>query len=1603
MAEEVLGSALIEISPDFSQFQAQLTTGLLSAVKQAQKAAEISLKVDVNASAIQGVQKSFAGVQDTSSALSGDLKQINATLNQVGSNVNSAAKSIQQASLAMQQLASNSRSAGKEAGGLSRVFETVGSLARFASNITNVIANVAQIAAFGKNIGNVVDKFQSLNKEGDTAGHTFKSLGAAIAQAFLSEEDAAKLTQQFSGGLRGLGNVVETATSKLGKNKVQIVETASAQDAMNKIFGTTSNVVRDAITEQDAAAQSASRFTGVINGVKSAFSGIANLNPFKGIKASVDEAATGVDPSKKIQASVTDSLSGSKAGNSLIPKSLIDQAKTGLDEVRNAATNAGAATGAIGNNLQSAAAGSGLLDSLRAKFAAFRVEVDAAGGGIRGFISALGSSLSSGFKSLGDGITGFFDSLKGIGNGITTIGKAGDAVSGIAGKLSGGFSAAIGGLKNFATSANGAELAAAGLATGGIALAAVVGQQLVSQLGKFVQQGIAAAATIQTLQISLKGIFQSTDAEAKKTFDDIQKFSALTPFTLETATSSVIKLKASFQSFTAKDALSVLKDISSAAAATGGDVDSAVSRGVLAITQIGARGKLSAQDLQQFADAIPSVARVKVFDEIAKSMGKTREEVQKLAETGGIDSAKAINGILAASRGVPGAQDALLKQSKTFAGALSTIKDNFSQLLGNAFLPFLQNIGSIFSKLDTLFAAIKPAVDQIANALGQGLQAIAPTIGAIVIQFANLLAAVAPLIPIGLSLVNIFELPLQAALAVATKVLQVLSNVILGPVAKGLVFLSGLVTTAVSKFGPFVNFVARVAAAFVETGIKIGLFLAKFTPLGALINFIIQRMGGLSNIVAQAKAAFIGLGEVLNTIKNAITGAFGAGLDFIKDKIKTLVDIASHIPGVSHIFKELKKSLDDTGAAGAFDDLTGAAKGTSDAINGLVTDPAEVAAKLKLTQNETVDLTQDMGKFILTAGNFGKALNQIAKDAIAGTGGLAGVRASLKKVADAILAPLDPFSAAVASAEALKQAKLGIAPLDKQLADLGLQQTENQRQLALLQLQRKELQDDTTKGAREEADAVDKILGIQISIREIQEQRDQLVHDENNRQQAFLPALAKFDDDAITANINLIKAKRGVVDAQKAINDAVKAGNLRATSRVDLTGLSLDEIKAKLANNKASLAAQTAAKTFAAQQLKADRDKQDLQNNLLEATIGVHDAEAGITKNAQDKVEFLRQQTIAQREFTEKNADLNTQEAAADRSKVDAINEQGRLLRGEIGYKHDLKELDRQIASQLKSINDTQIQITEQTRQRAEAGRQLAISELQAKSDSDLARGNIAAYLVDQQKIFDLKKQGSGLDDAANTAAQVAVNLIKSQQTELAALQTAIDTFQNKNSAASQTGLEQNLLNQFQQSANNPNGISAADALRLASNVLGTAAQGVDALNKNLTYLSRVSGHPIPLPLGADGGVFSTATDMTIGEAGREVLLPLTRPGRLTNLLNYPGVLAPILAALPTISLARAMSASTPLVAESPSLNVAGLALSHSPFGPKIPAVSDFHEKEKERTALADAIADAMVSRGVTGQSIHVEAPVTVQTPGVDSLTERAIVERVLREIEKRF
>ena len=237
------------------------------------------------------------------------------------------------------------------------------------------------------------------------------------------------------------------------------------------------------------------------------------------------------------------------------------------------------------------------------------------------------------------------------------------------------------------------------IASIGIAAAGIGAAFAAVSFGKKITE---AASKIQTLETSFTTLTGSV-SEAKKIMEELSDFSARTPFQL-TGIAEAAKQLLAF-GFEQDQIIDKLQKIGDVAAGSGADLKEVA----LIYGQVAAASKLSGERLLQFQErAIP------IGPAIAKTMGIAENAVKDAVSKGKVSLAIFEKAFASLSEEGGMFSGGIERQSKTWSGAISTLKDNLFLLnseMGEIIITSPQVIGVINGLTDGLVKLKKVVKD----------------------------------------------------------------------------------------------------------------------------------------------------------------------------------------------------------------------------------------------------------------------------------------------------------------------------------------------------------------------------------------------------------------------------------------------------------------------------------------------------------------------------------------------------------------------------------------------------------------------------------------------------------------------------------------------------------------------------------------------------------------------------------------------------------------------------------------------------------------------------------------------------------------------------
>jgi tape measure domain-containing protein len=483
---------------------------------------------------------------------------------------------------------------------------------------------------------------------------------------------------------------------------------------------------------------------------------------------------------------------------------------------------------------------------------------------------------------------------------VAGAGQAGAAADTVAGKFS----------------QMGAAIQVAGLVAVGAAMGAVA------------KQAVTLAGELEQNRVAFTTMLGSAD-KADAMLRELATFAAQTPFELRGLTASSKRLLAF--GFSAESVIPIMNSVGNAVAAAGGGKD--VINGVtLALGQMAAKGKVSAEEMNQLAErGIPA------WKMLADGIGVSIPEAMKKAERGSIDAGTAITALVnGMNTKFPGM---MAKQSQTIMGALSNLQDSADVALTKIGQKLIEtfNLTRLVQQMSAAISNLTAAFTT-GGLLGVLDKAFGPTTKAAIVGIAAALAG-----PMITSLAGVAA-SFAAATAAAAPFLALGAAVAFAayPIIKNWDGIRGTITalwdTAAQYTSAYYNRAVRVVNDLVK------MFTTGFNFIGSSIRAVLgdELTNKLLGGVSKAAGAFKGFAEVATTPLRAVGSVASAAASNFADTWRDAMSVSKGF--TSDLFRQagaVTRDFSKTLTA----DMLGLAKASATAANGAKKAAAGIKAK----------------------------------------------------------------------------------------------------------------------------------------------------------------------------------------------------------------------------------------------------------------------------------------------------------------------------------------------------------------------------------------------------------------------------------------------------------------------------------------------------------------------------------------------------------------------------------------------------------------------------------------------------------------------------------
>lgn len=412
----------------------------------------------------------------------------------------------------------------------------------------------------------------------------------------------------------------------------------------------------------------------------------------------------------------------------------------------------------------------------------------------------------------------------------------------------------------------------------GVAVAAV--GAVTAALGAGVVAGVKYNASIESYQTSFEVMTGSAE-KAAEVIDKLKKVGAETPFELQDlADSTQLLMNYGFSADEAMDKMMMLGDISQ------GSADK-MSRIATAYGQMSSAGKVSLEDVKQMIEA-----GFNPLQEISESTGESMASLYDRISKGTISVDEITASMQRATSEGGKYFQSMEKQSQTFSGLISTLKDNAQQLLGEIVKPISDGL------TESLLPAAISAIEQLTQGFEEnGVSGMIQAAGNIVNGlFTGIMENAPLLISTGMELLNQFWLGIATGLPeLIMKGFEIVTQLALGIMQN----LPQLVTQGSAAITNYVSGLLSALPSVLQSGVQMIL---------RLVDGIINNLPAIVAAAAQAIARFVAsiasnLPQILSTgIK--IIGELASGL------IRAIPNLVGKIPQIISAIKDAFLSVD---------------------------------------------------------------------------------------------------------------------------------------------------------------------------------------------------------------------------------------------------------------------------------------------------------------------------------------------------------------------------------------------------------------------------------------------------------------------------------------------------------------------------------------------------------------------------------------------------------------------------------------------------------------------------------------------------------------------
>lgn len=422
-----------------------------------------------------------------------------------------------------------------------------------------------------------------------------------------------------------------------------------------------------------------------------------------------------------------------------------------------------------------------------------------------------------------------------------------------------------------------------GLAKGGMSVLAGAIGSVTAALGAGAVAGMKYNASIETYQTSFEVMTGSAE-KAAEVIDRLKKVGAETPFELpDLADTTQLLMNYGLTADEAMDKMMMLGDISQ------GSADK-MSRIAMAYGQMSSAGKVQLEDIKQMIEA-----GFNPLQEISESTGESMASLYDRISKGTISVDEITASMERATSEGGKYYQSMEKQSQTFSGLISTLKDNAQQLLGEVVQPISD------SMVSTLLPAAIDSINQMTTAFQtQGVEGLIQAGSQILV---NLLTGIAQGLP------NVITTAIQIIQALITNLNLNLPQLITAGGQILMSLISGIVLLLPSLislgFNLVVNLISGIVSALPQLLTQGNDMLTQYSStiqsrfpeilqdgLDMILNLLTGLLNNAPQIIQQAGDM---LTTWIDTILNMLPDILQSGCDMILNLLSGLVSNAPKI------------------------------------------------------------------------------------------------------------------------------------------------------------------------------------------------------------------------------------------------------------------------------------------------------------------------------------------------------------------------------------------------------------------------------------------------------------------------------------------------------------------------------------------------------------------------------------------------------------------------------------------------------------------------------------------------------------------------------------